>query len=229
MSKALFALPFLAMALIAAKPAQFVPPPSVMAVPAEVAADPQNRWTLDLSNGGHVVIQLRPDIAPAHVERIKTLTQSGFYNGITFHRVVPGFMAQTGDPTGTGQGGSKLPNLKAEFNAYPHLRGTVAMARAAEDDSANSQFYIMFEPRFALDYHYTAFGRVIEGMAAVDTVAVGEPPENPTRIVKASLGAPFVASPVAVPAPVAAPTPSSTPASDATPAPEPAAVEPPHG
>jgi peptidylprolyl isomerase len=219
MTKALFALPFLAMALIAAKPAKVVVPPSVVPVPAEVAADLQNRWTLDLSNGGHVVIQLRPDIAPAHVERIKTLTQSGFYNGIIFHRVIPGFMAQTGDPTGTGEGGSKLPNLKAEFNAFPHLRGTVAMARATEDDSANSQFFIMFGPKFGLDHHYTAFGRVIEGMATVDAVAPGEPPQTPTKIVKASLGAPFVAAPAAVLAPAAVPTPSATPATSAEPGP----------
>ncbi|HMI41848.1 MAG TPA: peptidylprolyl isomerase [Sphingomicrobium sp.] len=222
MSKALFALPFLAMALIAAKPAPYVAPPSVVAVPAEVAADLQNRWTLDLSNGGHVVIQLRPDIAPAHVERIKTLTQSGFYNGLIFHRVIAGFMAQTGDPTGTGQGGSKLPDLKAEFNALPHLRGTVAMARATEDDSANSQFFIMFGPKFALDHHYTAFGRVIEGMAAVDAIAAGEPPAQPTKIVNASLGAAFV--PAVAPVAPATLAPDTTPASDATAAPAP--VEP---
>lgn len=217
MSKALFALPFLAFVVIAAKPAP-VAPPSVMAVPNEVAADPQNRLTLTLSTGGQVVIQLRPDIAPAHVERIRTLTQSGFYNGVIFHRVIPGFMAQTGDPTGTGEGGSKLPDLKAEFNALPHLRGTVAMARAEAQDSANSQFYIMFAPKFALDHKYTAVGRVIEGMAAVDAVAPGEPPAQPTRIVNASIGAPFAAAPAApavaapapepvAPAPIAAPTP----------------------
>lgn len=205
MSKALFALPFLAIALIAAKPAPVVVPPSVVMVPPEIAADPANKLTLDLSTGGRVVIQLRPDIAPAHVERIKTLTQRGFYNGIIFHRVIRGFMAQTGDPTGTGQGGSDLPDLKAEFNAFPHLRGTVAMARANEEDSANSQFFIMFSPKFGLDHKYTAFGRVIEGMAAVDGVADGEPPAQATKIVKASLGAPFVAVAPAAPA-VAAPT-----------------------
>jgi len=219
MSKALFALPFLAMALIAAKPTAPVAAPSVLIVPAEVAADPQNRLTLDLSTGGHVVIQLRPDIAPAHVERIRTLTQAGFYNGIIFHRVIPGFMAQTGDPTGTGEGGSKLPDLKAEFNDLPHLRGTVAMARATSPDSANSQFYIMFAPKFSLDHQYTAFGRVIEGMAAVDAVAVGEPPANPTKIVRASMGAPLAVPAPTVPA-VAAPAPE--PVAPA-PAPEPAA------
>ena len=194
MSKALFVLPFLAMALIAANPAPVVPP-SAVPVPAEVAADPQNRLTLDLSTGGRVVIQLRPDIAPAHVERIRTLAQRGFYNGIIFHRVIPGFMAQTGDPTGTGEGGSELPDLKAEFNALPHLRGTVAMARANEEDSANSQFYIMFAPKFALDHKYTAFGRVIEGMAAIDAVSPGEPPAQPTKIIRASIGAASAAAP----------------------------------
>jgi peptidylprolyl isomerase len=225
MSKALFALPFLAFALVAAKPVAPVAPPSVIAVPAEVAADPQNLLTLDLSTGGHVVIQLRPDLAPASVERIRTLAQQGFYNGVIFHRVIPGFMAQTGDPTGTGQGGSKLPDLKAEFNAFPHMRGTVAMARAEAEDSANSQFYIMFAPKFSLDQQYTAIGRVIEGMAAVDAIAVGEPPANPTKIVKASIGAALVA-PAA--APEAAAPASETPA--AAPAPEtPAPAPPPHG
>jgi peptidylprolyl isomerase len=233
MSKALFALPFLAMALIAAKPVAPVPAPSVLIVPAEVAADPQNRWTLDLSTGGHVVLQLRPDIAPAHVERIRTLTQQGFYNGVIFHRVIPGFMAQTGDPTGTGEGGSKLPDLKAEFNALPHLRGTVSMARATSEDSANSQFYIMFAPKFSLDHQYTAFGRVIEGMAAVDAIAVGEPPANPTRIIKASVGVPLVAQ-VQAAAPAAAPVPAPlvpAPAPEPTaPAPETSApTPPPHG
>ncbi len=216
MSKALFALPFMALALIAAKsqPAP-APAPSALIVPAEVAADPQNRLTLDLSNGGRVVIQLRPDIAPAHVERIRTLAQSGFYNGVIFHRVIPGFMAQTGDPTGTGEGGSKLPDLKAEFNALPHVRGTVSAARASSEDSANSQFYIMFAPKFALDRKYTALGRVVEGMAAVDAIAVGEPPAQPTKIVRASIGA-APPAPVAEPAPVVTPAPA-TPEAPAAP------------
>ena len=231
MSKALFALPFLTLTLIAAKPAPVVTPPSVMIVPAEVAADPQNRLTLDLSTGGRVVIQLRPDIAPGHVERIRTLAQSGFYNGVTFHRVIPGFMAQTGDPSGTGEGGSKLPDLKAEFNALPHLRGTVSAARTGVVDSANSQFFIMLAPRFALNNKYSAFGRVIEGMAAVDAIAVGEPPAQPTRIVRASIGAPVAAAALEAPplppapgAPLSAPEPESpapeAPASE-TPAPDP--------
>ena len=106
-----------------------------------------------------------------------------------FHRVIEGFMAQTGDPTGTGQGGSQLPDLAEEFNPMPHVRGTVSMARAQSEDSANSQFFIVFYPRFSLDRNYTNFGRVIQGMDAVDAIARGEPPGNPTRIVQASIAA----------------------------------------
>ncbi len=149
--------------------------------------NPENVWVLDLSNGERVKIRLMPEWAPNHVERIKTLTRQGFYDGIIFHRVLDGFMAQGGDPTGTGQGGSELPNLKAEFNPMPHIRGTVSMARANEEDSANSQFFIVFYPRFSLDKRYTNFGRVIENMGAVDAINRGEPPANPTRIVQASL------------------------------------------
>lgn len=149
--------------------------------------DRENIWLLDLSNGQRVAIRLMPDWAPEHVQRIKTLTREGFYNGIVFHRVIEGFMAQSGDPTGTGQGGSTYPDLKAEFNPMPHVRGTVSMARAQSDDSANSQFFIVFYPRFNLDKNYTNFGRVIGNMAAVDAIARGEPPANPTRIVQASL------------------------------------------
>src|SRR5690348_5837950 len=143
--KALFALP-LAFALIAAAP----PPPTTpalpsLAAPADVAANPANKLTLELSNGGTVVIQMRPDLAPHHVERIQTLVRRGFYNGLTFHRVIPGFMAQGGDPKGDGSGGSDLPDLKAEFTAIPFLRGTVAAARLGNNpDSGNSQFFIMF-------------------------------------------------------------------------------------
>ena len=160
------------------------------------ALQPDNAWILDLSNGGRVTIQLRPDIAPQHVERIKTLTRAGFYNGLSFHRVIDGFMAQGGDPTGTGTGQSDLPDLPAEFNALPHLRGAVAMARSGDDpargidnrNTANSQFYIMFVPRLSMDHRYTVFGRVVSGMNFVDTVARGEPPAAPTRIVRASIG-----------------------------------------
>ena len=152
-------------------------------------SDLDNLLLLDLSNGQRVPIRLMPDWAPNHVERIKTLTRQGFYDGVIFHRVIDGFMAQTGDPTGTGQGGSQLPDLAKEFNPMPHVRGTVAMARAQSEDSANSQFYLMFYPRFALDKRYTVFGRVIGNMAAVDAIERGEPPENPTYIVQASIAA----------------------------------------
>lgn len=151
------------------------------------SVEPENIWVLDLSNGQRVKARLMPEWAPAHVERIKKLTREGFYNGVIFHRVIEGFMAQGGDPTGTGQGGSELPDLKAEFNPMPHVRGTLSMARAAAEDSANSQFFIVFYPRFSLDKRYTNFGRVIENMDGVDAIARGEPPENPTRIVQASL------------------------------------------
>jgi peptidylprolyl isomerase len=151
--------------------------------------DLENILYLDLSNGQRVAIRLMPDWAPEHIERIKTLTRQGFYDGVVFHRVIDGFMAQTGDPTGTGQGGSPLPDLKAEFNPLPHVRGTVSMARAQGDDSANSQFFIVFYPRFGLDKKYTNFGRVIGNMAAVDAIERGEPPEHPTTIVQASIAA----------------------------------------
>lgn len=153
----------------------------------DLTQDRENILVLDLSNGQRVQIRLMPQWAPEHVARVKTLAQQGFYNNVAFHRVIDGFMAQTGDPTGTGQGGSELPDLKAEFTPQPHLRGTVSMARAATEDSANSQFFIVFYPRFSLDKKYTVFGRVIDNMAAVDAIQRGEPPENPTRIVQASL------------------------------------------
>jgi peptidylprolyl isomerase len=188
LSKALFALPFVAFALAAAAPAPVAPVLPSMVPPPEVAANPANKLTLVLSNGGTVVIQLRPDLAPHHVERIQELVRSGFYDGLTFHRVIPGFMAQGGDPTGTGEGGSKLPDLKAEFSAMPFFRGTVGAARTEAPDTANSQFFIMFVPNHNLDGNYTVFGRVISGMDAVDRIAPGEPPPEPTRIVHASLG-----------------------------------------
>ncbi len=153
----------------------------------DVTADPENIWVLDLSNGQRVKARLMADWAPAHVARIKELTRSGFYDGVVFHRVIDGFMAQGGDPTGTGQGGSELADLKAEFNPMPHVRGTLSMARASDDDSANSQFFIVFYPRFSLDKRYTNFGRVIENMEAVDAINRGEPPTEPTLVVQASL------------------------------------------
>ncbi len=183
-----------------APPAPVVPQMSAVVDP-DPAHDPQNVLVLDLSNGGRVLIRLMPKWAPAHVERVRTLAGEGFYNGLTFHRVIDGFMAQTGDPTGTGEGGSKLPDLKAEFNPMPHVRGSVSMARTAEPDSANSQFFIVFYPRFALDRKYTVFGRVIAGMDVVDTIARGEPPANTTKIIQASLATenkprPVIAAPV---------------------------------
>lgn len=166
---------------------------------APPAPDPQNILYLDLSTGGRVAIQLRPDKAPNSVERIKVLTRRGFYNGLTFHRVIEGFMAQTGDPKGTGEGGSDLPDLKAEFNDMPHVRGEMAMARAQSEDSANSQFFIMLSPNLRLDGKYSPIGRVISGMAYVDAIERGEPPANPSRILRASIAADGVA-----PLPVAA-------------------------
>lgn len=156
------------------------PPPPPLA--------PENTWNLDLSTGGRVVIQLRPDVAPQTVERIKTLTRQGFYNGLAFFRVIEGFMAQSGDPQNSGTGGSPLPDLPAEFNGGLHLRGAVGMARAQDPNSANSQFYIMFVPRLQMDRVYTVFGRVVGGMNYVDAIERGEPPAQPSRILRASLG-----------------------------------------
>jgi peptidylprolyl isomerase len=149
---------------------------------------PENTLNFDLSTGGRVSIQLRPDAAPQHVERIKTLVRQGFYNGLIFHRVIEGFMAQGGDPKGDGTGGSPLPDLKAEFNPLPHVRGAVSAARAEDENSANSQFFIMFAPRLSIDGKYTVFGRVVSGMEYVDLIERGEPPVNPARIVRASIG-----------------------------------------
>ena len=164
-----------------------VAPP--LAYAAAPAVQPENVLVLQISTGGTVRIQLRPDIAPAHFERIKALTRAHFYDGILFHRVIEGFMAQTGDPKGTGEGGSPLPDLKAEFNGLPHMRGTVSMARTDAPDSANSQFFICFQPVVKLDGKYTVFGRVLEGMQYVDLIERGEPPANPARIVKAFIEA----------------------------------------
>ena len=221
MSKSLFTLPFLAFALIAAKSAPLPPPkpPVSLIAPAEVAADPANRWTLELSTGGKVVVQLRPDIAPLTVYRIQQLTAAGFYNGLAFHRVIPGFMAQGGDPKGNGQGGSQLPDVQAEFNDLPHVRGVTSMARAEAVNSANSQFFIMLAPRFSLDHKYSGFGRVIEGMATVDQIAVGEPPAQPSRIVRATIGGPLPAPPAVAAVPAAEPATAAAPAPEATPPP----------
>lgn len=152
----------------------------------EAKADDENTIKLELSTGGTVIIDLLPDIAPKGAERIRTLTKDGFYDGLTFHRVITGFMAQTGDPTGTGMHGSNYPDLPAEFSNYAYKRGTVGMARTYNIDSANSQFFICFTDNgcSSLTGQYTVVGQVREGMEFVDAVAVGEPPANPSKIVK---------------------------------------------
>jgi peptidylprolyl isomerase len=146
----------------------------------------KEKLTLETTKG-NVVIELRPDLAPQHVERIKTLVKEGFFDGIVFHRVIDGFMAQTGCPHGTGTGGSNYPNLPAEFSAEPHVRGTASMARAQSPNSANSQFFICFDDARFLDKQYTVWGNVISGMEHVDALPKGEPPRNPGKIVKATV------------------------------------------
>ena len=146
-----------------------------------------DRLTLSLSTGGDVVIKLRPDLAPGHVERITDLANSGFYDGVVFHRVIPGFMAQGGDPTGTGFHGSDKPDLKAEFSSEPHRRGTASMARSQNPNSANSQFFICFDDAGFLDNQYTVWGEVESVMEYVDALPVGEPPREPGKIVKATV------------------------------------------
>ncbi|WP_295555079.1 peptidylprolyl isomerase [uncultured Hyphomicrobium sp.] len=150
--------------------------------------DPENTLIIETTKG-RVVIALRPDLAPNHVARIKQLAREGFYDGIVFHRVIDGFMAQTGCPNGSGTGGSKLPNLKAEFNAEPHVRGVCSMARAASPDSANSQFFIVFDDATFLDRKYTVWGQVIEGMDNVDKIKRGEPVQNPDRMTSVKVAA----------------------------------------
>ncbi|MAS45429.1 peptidylprolyl isomerase [Albimonas donghaensis] len=151
-----------------------------------VEQDPQNTLVIELKDG-NVLIELLPQVAPQHVERIKTLAKEGFYDGVVFHRVIDGFMAQTGDPTGTGRGGSKLPDVPAEFSSVPFERGTVGAARSQNPNSANSQFFIMFAPGHFLNGQYTVWGQVIEGMEHVDNIAKGEPPRNPDKMVKVYL------------------------------------------
>ena len=143
--------------------------------------DPENTLIMDTTKG-KVVIALRPDLAPKHVERIKMLAREGFYDGIVFHRVIDGFMAQTGCPHGTGMGGSDHPDLAAEFNAEPHVRGVCSMARSQSLNSANSQFFICFDDATFLDNKYTVWGVVIEGMDNVDKIKRGEPVQNPDKI-----------------------------------------------
>jgi cyclophilin family peptidyl-prolyl cis-trans isomerase len=206
---------------IAKKKETPAPPPPQRAAPASVT-DKENLLYLDLSTGGRVVVWLRPDVAPKMVERIKILTRQHFYDGLTFHRVIDGFMAQGGDPSGDGTGGSKLPNIPAEFNYLPHVRGAVAAARADNKDSANSQFYIVLQPHLTLDKKYTVFGRVIEGMQYADAIERGEPPANPTHILHAYIGSdnpppyqPAAPAPASLPAtlpPTAGATPTAKPA-----------------
>jgi peptidylprolyl isomerase len=146
-------------------------------------------FTLDTGDGEarDVVIKLRPDLAPGHVERITELVNAGFYDGVVFHRVIDGFMAQGGDPSGTGMGGSDKPDLKAEFNAEPHVRGVCSMARTSAPNSANSQFFICLDDARFLDKQYTVWGQVESGMENVDALPKGEPPRNPGKIVKATI------------------------------------------
>ncbi|WP_029623149.1 peptidylprolyl isomerase [Sphingomonas elodea] len=207
-----------------------------------VPADPENTWVLDLSTGGRVTVRLRPDVAPKMVERIKTLTRRHFYDGLSFHRVVddPYNIAQGGDPKGDGTGDSDLPNVPAEFSSLPHVRGTVSAARrgapdnataeqkAEAENSANSQFFIMMQPKLAFDHDYTVFGRVTSGMEWVDKIERGEPPQNPTKIIHAYIqsdnpppyqplapAAPAAAGPMLIPTGPAAP---AKPAATAKPA-----------
>lgn len=178
---------------------------------AAPARDPENTLYLQLKDG-RVVIELRPDLAPNHVARIKQLAREGFYDGVVFHRVIEGFMAQTGDPTGTGAGGSKLPNLKAEFNTAKHVRGTLSMARAGSPDSANSQFYICFKPAPFLDGQYTVFGQVVDGMQFVDNIKKGDSNDNgkvtnPDKVISLKVAADVdgkAAAPAATATPAAA-------------------------
>ena len=151
-------------------------------------SDPDNTLIMTLETGP-VTIRLRPDLAPGHVARIKELAREGFYDGVLFHRVISGFMAQGGDPTGTGYSGSKKPNLKAEFSREPHVRGVCSMARSANPDSANSQFFIVFDDARFLDNQYTVWGEVVSGMDNVDALPKGEPPRNPGKIVTAKVAA----------------------------------------
>ena len=153
-----------------------------------MAVDPEDTLILETTKG-EVTIRLRPDLAPKHVERIKTLVRQGFYDGVAFHRVIEGFMAQTGCPHGTGTGGSDLGNLQAEFNSEPHVRGICSMARASSPNSANSQFFICFDDARFLDKQYTVWGKVISGMENVDGIKRGEPVRDPDRIVKARIAA----------------------------------------
>jgi peptidylprolyl isomerase len=181
---------FLLSLLLAAPACGQTQTPGEVVAGAQTAAvtpgDPANTLVIELK-GGKVKIELRPDLAPKHVERVKQLAKEGFYNSIIFHRVIPGFMAQTGDPTGTGTGGSKYPDLPAEFTPTPFERGTVGAARSQSPNSANSQFFICFTHTPNLNGQYTVWGRVVEGMQYVDQIAPGEPPPKPDKMLKVYL------------------------------------------
>ena len=153
-----------------------------------MTTDAENTLLLTTETGT-VTIKLRPDLAPGHVDRIKELTREGFYDGVVFHRVIPGFMAQGGDPTGTGMGGSKKPDLKAEFSREKHVRGVCSMARSSNPNSANSQFFICFDDATFLDGQYTAWGEVVDGMDHIDALPKGEPPRAPGKIVSMKVAA----------------------------------------
>jgi peptidylprolyl isomerase len=155
----------------------------------DVKLDPENTLNLHLKDDGLVVIKLMPDIAPNHVARIKELTREGFYNGVVFHRVIEGFMAQTGDPTGTGSGGSDKPDLKAEFSDYNFGRGVIGAARTSDPNSANSQWFICFDDASFLNGQYTVWGEVVSGMEFVDAITRGEPPRYPDEIIKLEVAA----------------------------------------
>jgi cyclophilin family peptidyl-prolyl cis-trans isomerase len=222
-------LGFLMLAAAVSGPATAQPAvPAPAPLPVAPPADPKYILHLDLSTGGSVVIALRPDKAPINVERIRTLTRSGFYDNLLFHRVIDGFMAQTGDPKGTGEGGSPLPDVKAEFNDLPHLRGAVSMARPTDINGANSQFFIVFMPVLRLDGKYTVVGRATSGMEFVDAIQRGEPPANPSKIIHAYMesdGPTAARVPLVIPAPTAAPAKlpapieAKSPVPQATPAP----------
>ena len=169
-------------------------PAAAQAIRLPAGLDPENTLVIELKDGP-VIVKLRPDLAPNHVERIKTLARQGFYNGIVFHRVIDGFMAQTGDPTGTGTGRSQLPNVNAEFSREPFVRGVLGMARAQDPNSANSQFFIMFNEYPSLNNQYTVFCQVVQGMDAVDKIKRGDPRNNgqvrndPDRMVRVRVAA----------------------------------------
>ncbi len=181
-------------AAVLAAPALVTPTLAQQPPPAAKPLDPQNTLVIELKTG-KVMIQLRPDLAPKHVERVKQLAKEKFYDGTVWHRVIPGFMAQGGDPTGTGTGGSKYGNVKAEFTPTQFERGTVGAARSQSSDSANSQFFICFTHTPFLNGNYTVWGRVVDGMQFVDQIAKGEPPANPDKIIKAYILADAQAAP----------------------------------